>query len=142
MQTRYITLLVGQGSQQALGVTREALRLLDQQMPSYPHDHYLQMSRGYFLKNQAMALRDLRDQKGFENRLLEADRAFRTIQAEAEVYLSNAYNGVGSVELLHGHCEQALRWTDKALELVPDHPYALHDREEALRCLKGDPVGA
>jgi tetratricopeptide (TPR) repeat protein len=139
MQTQYIALLVGQDPQQALGVTHEALRLLDQQMPSYPHDHYLQMFRGYFLKNQAMALRDLGDQKGFENRLQEADRAFHTIQAEAEVYLSNAYNGVGSVELLHGQFEQALRWIDKALELVPDHPYALHDREEALRYLKREP---
>src|SRR5262249_19304588 len=56
MQTRYIALLRGQDPQRALGVTREALQLLDQQMPSYPHDHYLQMFRGYFLKNQAMAL--------------------------------------------------------------------------------------
>jgi tetratricopeptide (TPR) repeat protein len=139
MQSRYIALLLGRDPQQALGVAREALHLLDEQMPSYPHDHYLQMFRGYFLKNQAMALRDIGDQKGFETSLGEADRAFHTIQSEAELYLSNAYNGVGSVTLLHGRFEEALRWIDKALELVPDHPYALHDREEALRFLKGGP---
>lgn len=138
MQRRYIALLLGRDPlQQALGVAREALHLLDQQMPSYPHDHYLQMFRGYFLKNQAMALLDLGDQKGFESFLREADRAFHTIQSEAELYLSNAYNGVGSVTLLDGKYEEALRWIDKALDLVPDHPYALHDREEALRFLKG-----
>lgn len=131
-----MALLLGRDPQQALGVAREALHLLDQQMPSYPYDHYLQVFRGYFLKNQAMALRDLGDQKGFESFLREADRAFHTIQSEAELYLSNAYNGVGSVTLLDGKFEEALRWIDKALDLVPDHPYALHDREETLRFLK------
>jgi tetratricopeptide (TPR) repeat protein len=139
MQSRYIALLLGRDPQQALSVAREALHLLDQQMPSYPHDHYLQLFRGYFLKNQAMALRDVGDQKGFESSLGEADRAFHTIQSEAELYLSNAYTGVGSVTLLHGRFEEALRWIDKALELLPDHPYALHDREEALRLLRGAP---
>jgi tetratricopeptide (TPR) repeat protein len=86
-----------------------------------------------------MALRDMGDQKGFETSLREADHAFHTIQSGAELYLSNAYNGVGSVTLLQGRFEEALRWIDKALELVPDHPYALHDHEEALRFLKGGP---
>ena len=30
----------------------------------------------------------------------------------------------------------ANRWNDKALELAPNHTYALRDREEALRYLK------
>ena len=139
LQTRYFTLLLGQDSRRALAVARDALKLLDEQMPSYPHDHYLQMFRGYFLKNQAMALRDVGDQKGFESFLQEADRTFRTIQAEAELYLSNAYNGLGSVTLLRGQFKLALDWIDKALKLVPDHPYALRDREEALRYLNRTP---
>jgi len=118
---------------QALRVAREALRLLDGQMPSYPHDHYLQIFRGYFLKNQAMSLRDLGDQEGFESSRQKADRAFQTIRAEAELYLANAYTGLGSVTLLKGQGKDALRWIDKALELVPNHPYALHDRQEVLR---------
>jgi tetratricopeptide (TPR) repeat protein len=116
-------------------VAREALQLLDEQMPSYPYDHYLQMYRGYFLKNQAMSARDLNDETTFQRLLQESERTFQTIKAEAELYLSNAYNGLGSVTLLKGQGQQALSWIDKALELVPDHPYAVHDRQEALRYL-------
>jgi hypothetical protein len=94
------------------------------------------MYRGYFLKNQAMSARDLRDQQTFERMLQESERTFQTIKAEAELYLSNAYNGLGSVTLLKGQGQQALGWIDKALELVPDHPYALPDRQEAVCYLK------
>jgi len=139
MQERYFALLFGGEPKRALAVVCHALKLLDEQMPSYPHDHYLQMFRGYFLKNRAMALRDTGDQDGFEDVLQEADRTFRTIQTEAELYLANAYNGAGSVTLLQGKVEVALGWIDKALQLVPNHPYALHDREEALRYLRQVP---
>jgi len=135
LQSRYIDLMISDPAG-ALRVAQDALRLLDEQMPSYPHDQYLQMFRGYFLKNQAMSLRDLGDHRGFASALGDADRAFQTIRAEAELYLANAYNGVGSVMMLKGHIAEALRWIDKALELAPNHPYALHDREEALRYLK------
>jgi tetratricopeptide (TPR) repeat protein len=135
MQARYFSLMVSD-PQAAMRVARKALQLLDEQMPSYPYDHYLQMYRGYFLKNQAMSARDLGDPQTFERILQESERTFQTIQAEAELYLANAYNGLGSVTLLKGQGKQALSWIDKALELVPDHPYALHDRQEALRYLK------
>ena len=95
----------------------------------------LQMYRGYFLKIQAMSSRDLGDHDAFE-RLCENPSTRSTIKSEAELYLANAYNGLGSVTLLKGEGKPALRWIDKALELVPDHPYALHDREEALRFSK------
>lgn len=119
MQAQYFDRMT---SNPAQGVARKALRLLDEQMPAYPHDHYLQMFRGFFLKNQAMSLRDLGNQKGCESALQEADRTFRTIQAEAETYLANAYTGLGSVMLLKGQGKEALRWIDKALELAPNHP--------------------
>jgi hypothetical protein len=142
MQSEYFAVMVADPAR-ALGVARKALTLLDQQMPSYPHDHYLQMYRGYFLKNQAMSLRDIGDPAGFATSLREADRTFRTIQAEAELYLANAYNGLGSVTLLQAGAQQsdalgteALQWIDKALKLVPDHPFALNDREETLRFLQ------
>jgi tetratricopeptide (TPR) repeat protein len=138
MQEQYFGLIAQ--PQRALEVASKALNLLDRQMPSHPHDHYLQMFRGYFLKNQAMSFRDLGDIEAFENSLQEADRAFQTIRSEAELYLSNAYNGIGSVTMLksasHRSLRQALQWIDKALELVPDHQFARHDREEALRFLK------
>jgi tetratricopeptide (TPR) repeat protein len=141
MQTRYFDAM--NDPRRALRVAREALGLLDRQMPSYPNDNYLQVFRGYFLKNQAMSLRDLGDREGFLSSLEEADRAFRTIKAEAELFLSNAYNGLGSVTLLGAadnrsarQGRQALRWIDQALKLVPGHSYAQHDREEALRFVK------
>jgi tetratricopeptide (TPR) repeat protein len=124
----------------ALDISSQALKLLDAQMPSYPHDHYLQMFRGYFLKNQAMSLRDLGDLQGFNDSLREADRTFQTIRTEAELYLSNAYNGLGSVTLLQGDAKQAIQWIDRALALVPNHPFALHDRQEALRFYKQQAV--
>lgn len=67
----------------------------------------------------------------------EADRTFQTIRGEAELYLANAHNGLGSVTLLNGQVKEALRLINKALELVPDHPFALHDRAEALRFAAG-----
>jgi hypothetical protein len=135
LQSRYFRLMISNPAR-ALRVAQDALRLLDEQMPSYPHDHSLQMFRGYFLKNRAMSLRDLGDQKGFATTLGDAESAFQTIRGEAELCLANAYNGVGSVTMLKGLFMDANRWNDKALELAPNHTYALRDREEALRYLK------
>ena len=135
MQSQYFNLMTADPTH-AKDVARKALELLDEQMPAYPQDHYLQMYRGYFLKNQAMSSRDLGDHDASEKLLQESEHTFETIKSEAELYLANAYNGLGSVTLLKGEGKPALRWIDKALELVPDHPYALHDRKEALRFLK------
>ena len=135
LQSQYFELM-GPNPARALDVARRALRLLDEQMPAYPYDHYLQMYRGYFLKNQAMSSRDLGDQAAFEKLLKEAEQAFQTIKSEAELYLANAYNGLGSVTALKGQGTEALRWVDRALALVPNHPYALRDREEILRFFK------
>ena len=132
MQSRYLALMISEPAK-AAGVARKALDLLDQQMPSYPNDHDLQMFRGYFLKNQAMSLRDLGNTRGFQSSLKEADRTFQTIRDEAEVYLANAYNGLGSVTMLDGKAKDAVRWIDKSLKLVPDNPFAQHDRQQALR---------
>jgi tetratricopeptide (TPR) repeat protein len=139
MQMQYIAAMIPE-PRRALDISSQALKLLDAQMPSYPHDHYLQMFRGYFLKNQAMSLRDLGDLQGFNDSLREADRTFQTIRTEAELYLSNAYNGLGSVTLLQGDAKQAIQWIDRALALVPNHPFALHDRQEALRFYKQQAV--
>ena len=136
MQARYFTVMALDPKQGAT-IAKDALRLLDEQMPSYPYDHYLQMFRGFFLKNQAMSERDLGNKAGFESLLHEAARVFQTIQGEAELYLANAYTGLGGVNWLQGRDKDALGWIDKALELVPSHPFALHDRAELLRYMKG-----
>jgi hypothetical protein len=107
-----------------------ALNLLDEQMPNYPHDQTLQLFRGFFLKNLAMAQRDSGDTAGFESNLELAAKCFEVVQREAELHLANAYTGSASVPMLRGDGPKALDLINGALKLAPDHPYAKHDREE------------
>jgi hypothetical protein len=102
-------------------------------LPSYAHDSTLQLFRGFFLKNLAMALRDTGDRAGFEAQLALASRALDTIRNEAELQLANAYTGAAAIPMLRGDGARARDLIESALALVPDHPYALHDREEVRR---------
>ena len=121
----------------AAGVTaRKALSLLDEHMPSYPHDQTLQLFRGFFLKNLAMAQRDSGDTAGFESHLELAVKCFDVARREAELHLANAYTGSASIPMLRGDGLQALDLINSALTLAPDHPYAKHDREEIRRFFK------
>jgi hypothetical protein len=115
---------------------RNALRLLDEQMPSFPHDQTLQLFRGFFLKNLAMAQRDSGDTAGFEASLELAAKSFEVVQREAELHLANAYTGSASIPMLRGDGPRALDLINGALKLAPDHPYAKHDREEIRRFFK------
>ena len=117
----------------AAATAREALALLDEHSPSYPHDSTLQLFRGFFLKNLAMAMRDAGDRTGFEAQLRLAAGAFDTIRSEAELQLANAYTGAASIPMLRGDGARARDIIESALALVPDHPYALRDREEVRR---------
>ncbi len=121
---------------QALDLARQALRLLDSQLPHYPQDTQLALFRAYFLKNEAMALRDLGRYDEFDRSLAGAERAFRTFRQESEERTAGAYNGLGSVAFLRGDYAEALRWIDRALELVPGYPAARRDRENVLRQLE------
>jgi hypothetical protein len=120
----------------AADTARRALNLLDEQMPNYSHDQTLQLFRGFFLKNLAMALRDSGDTAGFESHLASAARCFEVTEREAERHLANAYVGSASVPMLRGDGAKARDLIDEALRLVPDHPYARHDREEIRRFFK------
>jgi tetratricopeptide (TPR) repeat protein len=117
----------------ALVTARTALSLLDERMPNYPHDQTLQLFRGFFLKNLAMAQRDCGDTAGFESSLELARKSFEVVQREAELHLANAYTGSASVPMLRGDGPKALGLIEAALELAPDHSYAKHDREEIRR---------
>ena len=130
LQTRYIERLMGSDASSAAAIAGKALRLLDDQMPNYAHDLTLQLFRGFFLKNLAMALRDSGDTAGFEHNLALAAQAFETIRQEAELHLANAYTGAAAIPMLRGQGPQALDLINRALTLAPNHPYALHDREE------------
>lgn len=120
----------------AVITARKALTLLDEVMPAYSHDQTLQLFRGFFLKNLAMAQRDSGDTVGFESNLDLAAKFFEVVQREAELQLANAYTGSASIPMLRGDGAKALDLINHALELAPDHPYAKHDREEIRRFFK------
>jgi len=120
----------------AVAIARQALRLLDERMPSYPYDQTLQLFRGFFLKNLAMAQRESGDTAGFESSLELAAKCFGVVQREAELHLANAYTGSASIPMLRGDGPKALGLINAALELAPDHPYARHDRDEIRRVFK------
>lgn len=134
-QYRYFELLEAKQTEAALDFARAMLRLLDEQSPLYPQDPMLQLCRGYFLKNEFMALRDLGRAEEAEQRLLLAGRLFETLRQENGMRLAAAYNGIGSVQALSGEFETALRWIDAALALLPDYPAALEDRRMVLQHL-------
>lgn len=133
LQTRYFERLATNDSPAAAVIAREALRLLDDQMPNYAHDQTLQLFRGFFLKNLAMALRDSGDTPGFEANLELAAHIFETIRREAELHLANVYTGAAAIPMLRGQGPPALDLINRALTLAPSHPYALHDRKEIRR---------
>lgn len=135
METKYFQ-LIGKNPSKALDIAQHALKLLDEQMPRYPQDIFLQIERGYFLKNEAMALRDLNDEPGYREALSKAEQVFNIMRDESTINLASAFNGIGSVKFLQGHFKEALHWIDAALELTPDYPAALQDRKEVLKYLK------
>ena len=135
LQTTYFEQLHADPNAAAL-TARKALGMLDEQMPSYPHDQTLQLFRGFFLKNLAMAQRDSGDPAGFESHLKIAAKCFEVAQCEAERHLANAYVGSASIPMLRGDGQKALDLINGALKLAPDHPYAKHDREEIRRFFK------
>jgi TIR domain len=133
LQTRYSDQLNGKAFPEAAATARQGLRFLDDQMPNYAHDRTLQLFRGFFLKNLAMALRNSGDAPGFEANLVLAAEVFDTIRHEAELHLANAYTGAAAIPMLRGEGSPALDLIKRALTLVPNHPWALHDREEIRR---------
>jgi hypothetical protein len=135
LQTSYVDQLNADPNAAAL-TARKALSLLDEQMPNYPHDQTLQLFRGFFLKNLAMAQRDSGDTAGFESHLELAATCFEVVQREAELHLANAYTGSASIPMLRADGPKALDLINRALKLAPDHPYAKQDREEIRRCFK------
>jgi hypothetical protein len=135
LQTSYFETLNADPDAAAL-TARKALSVLDEQMPNYPHDQTLQLFRGFFLKNLAMAQRDSGDTAGFESHLALAAKSFEVVQREAELHLANAYTGAASIPMLRGDGPKSLDLINAALELAPDHPYAKQDRKEIRRVFK------
>jgi tetratricopeptide (TPR) repeat protein len=133
-QNEYFT-LYPQRPADALELAQKVLDHLDRISPQYPKDPDLQLLRGYFHKNEAMALRDLGRRAEFRKDLVKADRVFSTMIRERPGD-AGAWNGKGSVEALRGNFEKALQYIDKALEIDPNYWAAKEDRKEILKYLE------
>jgi hypothetical protein len=133
-QNEYFT-IYPQRPADALELAQKVLDHLDRISPQYPKDPDLQLLRGYFHKNEAMALRDLGRRGEFRKNLVKADRVFSTMIRERPDD-AGAWNGKGSVEALSGNFEKALHYVDKALEIDPNYWAAQQDRKEILKYLE------
>ncbi len=119
----------------ALELAQKVLNHLDRISPQYPKDPDLQLLRGYFHKNEAMALRDLGRRAEFRKSLVKAARVFSTMIRERPDD-AGAWNGKGSIETLRAHFDKALHYIDKALEIDPNYWAAKEDRKEILKHLE------
>jgi hypothetical protein len=126
-QERYFELLEPSPAE-ALELAQKAQGYLDRVLPLYPQDPYLKVARGYMFKNEGMALARLGRTDESRDALDQGERIFRTMIAERPLDES-AWNGLGSIELLRGNFEEALRYIDHALEINPGYAYARQDRE-------------
>ncbi len=107
----------------ALDLARKANETLDRVLPLYPQDSYLKICRGYAHKNEAMALRGLgRDREG-NLALKKAEAIFDTMREEAPGD-AGAWDGSGSVAVLQGKLQEAVKYFEKALQIYPDYKEA------------------
>ena len=135
MERRYFDLLETDAAG-ALEITQQVQALLDRVSPIYPHDPYLQLVRGYFFKNEAMAFLRLGRYAEYTTSLEAADRIFQTMINERPND-AGAWNGRGSVEIIRGNYQAALGYIDRALEINPGYEAAFHDRKMVLERLRG-----
>lgn len=133
MQHRYFELL-DTNTADALEHAQKTQAYLDRVLPLYPQDPELKVTRGYLFKNEAMALLRLGLYDESEVALNDGERTFR-IMIEEQPRDAGAWNGLGSVEAVRGYYEEALGYIDRALEIHPDDPAALADREQILRVI-------
>ncbi len=108
--------------------------MLDPVLPVFPNDYFLQNVRAYNLKNYAMVMNQLGQTEDFEAALNQAESMFEAIRQQ-DPEDAGAWNGLGSIALLRRDPEKALYYIDTALEILPDYPEAIHDRDIALQML-------
>ncbi len=113
----------------------KTLEILDQILPLYPEDYWLQNARAYTFKNYAMVMRDSQHSEEFYRALSEAERMFKAVR-DQDPSDAGAWNGLGSVAMLRGEYQKALVYIDMALEIEPNYEAALQDREMIMRLMK------
>lgn len=131
-QMSYFKVLDHGAAADALDLAQQTSRRMDQILPLYPHDNYLQVTRGYLYKNEAMALIRLGRQEEADQALDAGEVVFKTIIVERPED-AGAWNGLGSVEGVRGNYKEALKHVDKALEIDPTYEAALNDRTEIMK---------
>jgi tetratricopeptide (TPR) repeat protein len=132
-QEEYLALL-DRSPADALELADRALESLDRMLPVHFDDPYLQVVRGYFHKNRAMALQRLQRYDDAESALTEAERVFDTM-IRARPKDASAWNGKANVELLRGNAAKALPYSERAIELDPNNKYFQGDHQTILRYL-------
>jgi tetratricopeptide (TPR) repeat protein len=133
MQQQYFDLL-DKNAAEALELAQKTQAYLDRVFPLYPQESYLKVTRGYIYKNEAMALKRLRRYDEAETALTKGEIVFDTMITESPRDAS-AWNGWGSIAAVRGHYEEALRYINRALEIQPNYPEAIHDRQLVLKIL-------
>lgn len=133
MQIRYFDLL-SNATAEALKLAQKTQVYLDRVLPLYPQDADLKVTRGYIFKNEAQALIRLGRYDESEMALDKGELIFRTMIDE-QPDDAGAWNGLGSIEAVKGNYEEALSYIDRALEIIPDYPAAIKDREQILKIL-------
>jgi len=120
---------------EALKLAQKTQAYLNRVMPLYPQDGILKVTRGYLFKNEAMALLRLGRNEEAESALNQGETVFRTMLEEKPEDAS-AWNGLGSIESVRGNYAQALEYIERALQIAPDYPAALQDKEQISEHIK------
>ena len=113
----------------------ETLEILDQILPIFPDDLWLQNIRAYTFKNYALVMRDSHHEDEFFRGLSEAEKMFKAIR-DQDPGDAGAWNGLGSVAILRGTYKKALEYIEKALEIDPNYEAAKTDKKTILRLLE------
>ena len=118
----------------AQAIIYQTLDILDPVLPLFPDDTYLQNVRAYTFKNYALVMRNSNNLEEFDRALEEAKNMFEALRQQNPKD-AGAWNGLGSVALLRNNPDKALYYIDTALELEPNYPEAIRDRETVLKML-------
>ena len=121
--------------QGALEIVSKTFDMVDQALPVYPNNLYIQNIRAYSFKNYAMIMERMNRSAEFERALNESEKMFEAI-LEQNKDDAGAWNGLGSVSALRRNPRRALYFINRSLEFNPNYPEALHDREIVIRMLK------
>jgi tetratricopeptide (TPR) repeat protein len=104
----------------------EAETLINEALDKSPKDVMLLNQKGYLHKNWAFAYRRQKMEAEAQERIHEAEDAFRQI-LKIEANDASALNGLGNVYIFRRQWDEAEEYVSKALEINPNYPAAKND---------------